>query len=191
MKLKKHSITVAIANDDHFLSQDMTSAGTATSFSVANGCFPGGPQKIAFSHNHTSSVSITVVYRRPEDPEVDITETVAIANATVAYTTYAACYLTSVTWSSLAKTLKVGFQGYPYYWVGDLSVRQLVGACFTPMSSSGTLTQDALNVARVTTDGTPEANKFGFEASSNTLHYCYPLATSDTLSGILDVLYLG
>jgi hypothetical protein len=186
-------LPVELPDDDWFLSQDMTTGATATTFS--NDGAAHFTQRVAFSHNHTSAVSITVVYRRPQSPDENFTETISVAASTVAYTTYAVSKLISVTWSSLAKTLKVGFQGYPYLYPGiDMSHGQLIGAVLGNVTyiESGTGGIGITYNVTVGTAGTPAANTIGFDTTSQCIHYCYPEnGSSKDLAGTLFVKYKG
>lgn len=195
MQTKIIPIPIFVQDDDWFLSQSTTTAGTATTFSNDGGSVNGYPQRIALEQNNTSAMSVTVVYRRPENPEDDYSETISVpAGGTTAYTTYAAAKLISVTWPSVSgKTLKVGFQTYPYFYVGDCSHDQIVGATLQPtyIASAGH-TGVPVPVTKATTGGTPAANKIGYDSTSKCIHYCYPVdGSSNEIGGILWVTLRG
>lgn len=180
-------IPVTIADDDWFLSQSLAAAGTATSFSHSGTSFLW-PQRIALSQNHTSTISVTMVYRTPWEPDVDFTETITVAASnTVTYTTYPAIYLTSVTYPLQAGcTLKVGFQGYPYYYVGDFSHAEIIGAGFMDTYVASTGTTGAMTAVTKGTAGTPAANTVGYDSGSRCVHYCYPVdGSSNAMAGLL------
>lgn len=178
-------IPIIAADDDWFLSQDMTNAGTATSFSHDYLVHPG---KIAFSHNHTASVTITVVYVRADDGS-SYSESIAVANSDVAYTTYAATSLTSVTWSALAKTLKVGYQETAYIWYPGMSYADIVGAVFYPYSTynSGDVNNPVPTAVAIAS--TPAAATAGYDNTSQCIFYNYPVDGSGYVQGGMLVLW--
>jgi hypothetical protein len=190
VKTQAFTVPVGLANPKAFLHRDMTSAGTATTFSV-NAAFMNGsvPQRLAIKHDAATTVSVTLTYYPADDMGNLYTDTISVAKSTTAYTKYAVGKLVSVTWPAVTgKYLDVGFYGYPFYYVGDCSHGQIVGASFQPFYRGTSATDGVAIDVTIATEGTPAANKVGYHAASRTIHYCYPVdGSSYPMAGMLTV----
>jgi len=175
MRIKEVHIPVTLPDDDFILSQNTTTAGTATSFIVDGAAFPA--QRLSLEQNDTSVMSVTLVYKRPWDSDNSYTDVVSVAASSVTtYTTYPVSELISVTWPAVSsKTLKVGFQGNPWFWPGgDIGTDQLIGGYFTANYVDSGGTAGLIYDVTIGTAGTPAADTIAYHAASRTVHYCYP-----------------
>lgn len=192
-RLKEIHIPVTLADDDYFLSQSTTTAGTATSFSNDGAAFPA--QRIALEQDNTAVMSVTVVYYTPWDLENTYSDVISVpASGVTTYTTYPVAELVSVTWPAVsAKTLKVGFQDNPWFWPGgDLSVTELVGGYFTANYVNSSGTAGLIYNVTIGTAGTPSAGTIAYHAASRTVHYCYPVnGSSEAMAGWLTLKVKG
>lgn len=194
---RKETFLIPLPDDDYYLAQSTAAAGTAVNADFSrDGSFGlfGVPAKISFKLDSATECTVTVVY--VEGKAVDgaqTTEVLTVSNAAVVYTSKPVQQLVSVTWTLVAgATLDVGYQGYPYIYCPMQSHVALLGAAFLP-SYVETNGADGLTIAITkATEGTPAANKIGYESSSECMHYCYPEnGSSKDCAGSLQVWFKG